>query len=418
MGKDARGMAEAGACGMKLSIVTPWYGPTAQGDNNLLPDFAAAVAGAEVVVVDNATPPETAAALFDTAGAHGWVYLRNETNAGFAGGNNQGYAAATGDIIIFLNSDIAAPPQFLDAIAHDVRDGALYGPSLQAQLVAGRWLPYLEGWCVAATRATWERLRWLDTLPGDKRGPWDADAYPGPYWEDNDLCLRAAEAGVSLIQTTWPIHHKGGRSTPGLARNAATLERNRATFAARALAAFDALPDVPMSAARMRYLRECQTASDIQHHLPLLHSTAHGRVVEIGTRSGVSTSALLAGVEQRGGRLVSIDIDDCSAHFAGHPLWSFVQADSTDARTVALLQEADALPADVLLLDSLHTYEHLTAELNLWAPHVQPGGVILVHDPETFPGVRRAIVEFCEARGWPVTFVLPCNGMARIEVPE
>src|SRR5687767_5951254 len=116
----------------RLSVVTPWHGPTAQGDNNLLPDFAAAVAGAEVVVVDNATPPETAAALFDTAGAQGWAYLRNETNAGFAGGNNQGYAAATGDVIIFLNSDIAAPPQFLDAVAHDVGHGALYGPSLQA----------------------------------------------------------------------------------------------------------------------------------------------------------------------------------------------------------------------------------------------------------------------------------------------
>jgi predicted O-methyltransferase YrrM len=400
----------------KISIVTPWYGPTA----DLLPDYAAAVAGAEVVVVDNATPPETAAALADVAGAQGWTYLRNETNAGFAGGNNQGYAAASGDIIIFLNSDIAAPPQFLDAVAHDVKDGALYGPSLQAQLVAGRWLPYLEGWCVAATRATWGQIADVLFLHGQAHhlGPWDHDAYPGPYWEDNDLCLRAALAGVELVQTTWPIHHKGGRSTPGLARNAATLERNRATFAARALAAFDSLAPAPMSAARARYLRELATQSDIQHHLPLLHAHAHGRVVEIGTRSGVSTSALLAGVEARGGRLVSIDIDDCSSHFHGHPLWAFVQADSTDPRTVRLLQEADALPADVILLDSLHTYEHVTAELILWAPHVQPGGVILVHDPETFPGVRRAVVEFCEARGWPVTFVLPCNGMARIEVPH
>lgn len=37
---------------------------------------------------------------------------------------------------------------------------------------------------------------------------------------------------------------------------------------------------------------------------------------------------------------------------------------------------------------------------------------------ETFPGVRRAVTEFCAARGWPVTFVLPCNGMAVIEVPK
>ncbi len=398
---------------MKISIITPWYGPTA----DLLPDYAAAVAGAEVVVVDNATPPETAAALLDVAGANGWAYLRNDTNAGFAGGNNQGYAVSSGDVIIFLNSDIAAPPQFLDAVAADVRDGALYGPSLQAQLVAGRWLPYLEGWCVAATRATWERLVMMSADVPINGGPWDEWHFPGPYWEDNDLCLRAALAGISLVQTTWPIHHKGGRSTPGLARNAESLERNRATFSARALAAFEALPAAPPSPARARFLREVATQSDIQHHLPLLHASAHGRVVECGTRGGVSTAALLAGVEARGGRLVSIDIDDCSGHFAGHPLWAFVQGSSVDARTVRLLQEADALPADVLFLDTLHTYEHVSAELSLWADHVVPGGVILIHDPETFPGVRRAIMEFCEGRGWPVTFVLPCNGMARIEVP-
>lgn len=399
---------------MKISIVTPWYGPT----HDLIADYAPATAGAEVVVVDNATPAETAAALADVSGAQGWRYLRNEHNAGFAGGNNQGYAAASGDVVIFLNSDIVAPPQFLDAVAADVKDGALYGPSLQAQLVAGRWLPYLEGWCIAATRATWRRLMIVeDEEAWQTTGPWDSVSYPGPYWEDNDLCLRAALAGVELVQTTWPIHHKGGRSTPGLARNAQSLERNRATFAARAMAALDGLPVAPMSAARARYLRELQTQSDIQHHLPLLHAHAHGRTVEVGTRGGVSTAALLGGVELRGGRLVSIDIDDCSGHFAGHPLWAFVQADSTDPRTVRLLQEADALPADVLFLDSLHTYEHVSAELALWGDQVVPGGVILVHDPETFPGVRRAVVEFCEARGWPVAFVLPCNGMARIEVP-
>jgi cephalosporin hydroxylase len=95
-----------------------------------------------------------------------------------------------------------------------------------------------------------------------------------------------------------------------------------------------------------------------------------------------------------------------------------VRGSSTDPATVALLTEADALPCDVLFIDTIHTYDQVTAELALWADHVRPGGVILMHDPETFPGVRRAITEFCAARSWHVTFVLPNNGMARIEVPE
>jgi hypothetical protein len=64
-------------------------------------------------------------------------------------------------------------------------------------------------------------------------GPWDAHAYPGPYWEDNDICLRALAQDIALIQTQWPIQHKGGRSAGPLVTHGDTFERNRATFAAR-----------------------------------------------------------------------------------------------------------------------------------------------------------------------------------------
>jgi hypothetical protein len=40
-----------------------------------------------------------------------------------------------------------------------------------------------------------------------------------------------------------------------------------------------------------------------------------------------------------------------------------------------------------------------------------------MHDPETFPGVRRAAQEYAAAHGWEITIVLPCNGMAVIERP-
>jgi predicted O-methyltransferase YrrM len=387
----------------KISVVTPWYGDTAE----LLADFRSAVRGAEVIVIDNATPPATAAALADVAGAEGWVYQRNEQNAGFAGGNNQGYARATGDVIIFLNSDIAAPPEFLRAVAADVKDGALYGPALQAQLVGGRWLPYLEGWCVAATRATWRKL---GTIEDGIRGPWDQDAFPGPYWEDNDLCFRAALAGVSLIQTAWPIQHKGGRSAGGLERHRESLERNRATFSERVLT--QAVPAPTPSTGR--YLAELQRDSDIRHHLPLLASLARGNVVELGTRGGASTIALLAGVERRGGRLLSIDIEDCSAVARGHPLWAFLQGSSTDERTVETA--AEWWPIDLLFIDTLHELAHVTSELTLWEPHVAPGGTICLHDPETFPGVRRAIDDYTRGRAdLQVVYVLPNNGMAVIE---
>ena len=396
---------------MTIYVITPWYGDTYQ----LIEAYARAVAGAAVVAVDNATPEATAEALK----AMPWHVLRLTENAGFAGGNNIGYHAIFGeaqpsDVVVFLNSDVALPEQgdFIASVAHDVKHGALYGPSLQAQLVAGRFLPYLEGWCIAATVQTWEQIAYDYQL-----GPWDADGFPGPYWEDNDLCLRALSAGVSLVQTNWPIVHLGGRSAGSLSKWAASFERNRAMFSMVAKNLLPA-PRERVGVAEATYRTNVQQQTDIRHHLPLLRSLGEGLVVECGVRSGQSTSALLAGVEQFGGMLVRIDTVDSSHLFRDHPRWSFLQGDSTSSETVAVLRTELQQPINTLLLDTLHTYEHVTAELELWHPEVAPGGHIVVHDTESFPGVRRAVEEFCTRKGWSHTIVLPDNGMAVIEVPS
>lgn len=212
-----------------ISIITPFHGGL-----DLLPDYEHATIGAQLIIIDNASDALTADALATLPPDRGMV-LRNAANTGFSAANNQGYVKATGDIIIFLNSDVAGDPAWLSFVADDVRDGALYGPSLQQQLVYGRWLPYLEGWCIAATRATWDELCWpmVNHHETTRSGPWDEHAYPGVFWEDNDLCYRAMDAGIGLIQTQWPIQHKGGRTTGPIGRHGASYEANRATFAAR-----------------------------------------------------------------------------------------------------------------------------------------------------------------------------------------
>jgi GT2 family glycosyltransferase len=213
-----------------LSIITPWYGPNSVA---LMADYYAAVQGAQVITVDNASEHAIAQQLSAMTTELGGEYIRNNTNVGFAAANNQGYARATSDIVIFLNSDIAAPAGWLNAVAADVKPGALYGPSLAQQLIYGMWLPYLEGWCIAATRETWEKTIPFPMIRKLPQGPWDAGAYPMPYWEDNDLCLRAHQADISLIHTAWPVQHKGGASAGALIKHGASFERNRATFAER-----------------------------------------------------------------------------------------------------------------------------------------------------------------------------------------
>jgi glycosyltransferase involved in cell wall biosynthesis len=210
----------------KISIVSPF-----KNGIDLLPDYIAATLGAELILIDNGSDPETAGALAELPPDRG-VVIRNEANLGFAAANNQGYAKATGDVIIFLNSDIAGDPAWLKLVADDVKDGALYGPSLGVQLVYGLRIPYIEGWCIAATQATWERLANNSSVDAHA-GPWDAECYPGPYWEDNDLCLRALQQDTALIPTQWPIQHKGGRTAGALSKHGQTFEQNRATFVKR-----------------------------------------------------------------------------------------------------------------------------------------------------------------------------------------
>jgi hypothetical protein len=131
--------------------------------------------------------------------------------------------------------------------------------------------------------------------------------------------------------------------------------------------------------------------TDMWKHMPVLRKHARGNVVELGTRYGVSTSALLAGVEAHGGHVWSVDTEDCSHLFAGHPLWTFRQQESTNT---------DGLPddIDVLLVDTIHTYEQVMAELELWFPRLNPGGMVFGHDTEDINGeptpVRQAFLDF------------------------
>lgn len=163
-------------------------------------------------------------------------------------------------------------------------------------------------------------------------------------------------------------------------------------------------------AALERYQYWLEHWSDVQTHLPTLFEAACGNVLELGVRAGVSTSALLAGVEAHGGHVWSVDRDDCSPVFAGHPQWTFIQADSLDSATIegGVWQGSApvALPEyyDLLFIDTEHTEERTIAELRTWGPRAK---LIMLHDTDdssTYPGVRNAMAAYCEDTGRKATF--------------
>jgi hypothetical protein len=158
------------------------------------------------------------------------------------------------------------------------------------------------------------------------------------------------------------------------------------------------------------YERRRTEKSDIRRHLPRLREAAHGTVLELGVRGGNSTAALLAGVETRGGILWSVDVDSsCGDVFAGHPQWRFVCASSLDEATIHDAGLGEHI--DVLFVDTLHTFDHVKAELETWVPKVRTGGRILVHDVESFPEVWSAVEVFARERGMTSERVYRSSGL-------
>src|SRR3954453_889597 len=207
----------------------------------------------ELVLVDNASPDDIPQ-LFDRWRDRATV-VSIDHNANYAGGNNEGAAAARGEVLVLMNNDMEAIPGSLEALVETARrpgvgiaglrllypDGTLQhggvgffsvrgGPPIPYHLFhhqAGD-LPYaaceleldvVTAACMAMPRSLFERL-----------GGFDERFVNG--WEDTDLCLRARMAGEGVVYRgdLVMIHHEGasrGRAqTPqGLANMQAFFDR-------------------------------------------------------------------------------------------------------------------------------------------------------------------------------------------------
>jgi predicted O-methyltransferase YrrM len=172
------------------------------------------------------------------------------------------------------------------------------------------------------------------------------------------------------------------------------------------------------------YHQLCLQPSDIYLHLPrmvaLVEETNAQHVIELGTRTGVSTIAWLYALEKTGGRLTSIDID-LRPPIGVHDHWTFIQGDDCDPAIVSALQ-----PADIVFIDTSHLYDHTVRELNLYRWLVKPGGVICLHDtelpiPEGAPPrplypVKTAVTEFVAENGYDWINIPECWGFGIVKV--
>ena len=206
----------------------------------------------ELVVVENGSTDGSAKYLSELAARDRRVrVIANDDNAGFPAACNQGLALARGEFLVLLNSDTMVPPGWLRRLLAPVEREplALTGPVTnrignEAE-VATRYetwgdflrearrrgdshrgktfeIPTLTMFCLAMSRAAYERLGALDVQ------------YGVGTLEDDDYSMRAREAGCRLLCVEDAlVHHFGEASFGKLFGNGEygrAIDRNRRRF--------------------------------------------------------------------------------------------------------------------------------------------------------------------------------------------
>lgn len=106
-------------------------------------------------------------------------------------------------------------------------------------------------------------------------------------------------------------------------------------------------------------------------------------ILELGTRDGVSTRVFLEVCRQSGGRVVSVDIENCD-HVAIDPNWQFVQSDSRDADRIIELAPILKKGIDILLIDTVHERRHVAEEIAVWYSYLNQGAMVFIDDVDPF----------------------------------
>jgi cephalosporin hydroxylase len=135
-------------------------------------------------------------------------------------------------------------------------------------------------------------------------------------------------------------------------------------------------------------------------------------IVECGTHAGGSACIWAMVLEQvhPPGRVITIDITDMpvkESGVQGLPIWKgrvdFLLGSSTDPKVVEEVTRRVKGKKVMVILDSLHTKDHVLAELHAYAPLVSVGSYLTVQDtnvnghpvwPEHGPGPWEAVEAF------------------------
>jgi len=175
-------------------------------------------ANIEIIIVDNASRDGSQEFLMDWAASNkNCKLILNEKNRGFAAGNNQGLAAATGDYLVILNNDTYVTPGWVRTLLQHLRrdktigligpvtnnigneakidityndmDDMLIKSAAYTRRHIGETYPLRTAafFCVMMSREVFEQV-----------GPLD-EAFGRGFFEDDDYCRRIEKIGLRIV---------------------------------------------------------------------------------------------------------------------------------------------------------------------------------------------------------------------------
>lgn len=162
------------------------------------------------------------------------------------------------------------------------------------------------------------------------------------------------------------------------------------------------------------FKKRIESDEDIGNFLPLLHDKvldySEPEILEFGTWKGSSTLAFLNAIKEVGGHLTSVD----NRHY------KIRETLKNNKNVTFIIQDSRTFESskkyDIILVDTIHSYEQVKAECEVIKTLIKPGTLIFFHDTIFKFVITAAIDEFIERTDCIVTKHTEGKGMWEVEI--
>ena len=198
---------------------------------------------AEIIVVDDASTDDSVNLLkrkFPQT-----RLILHKTNRGFVSSVNDGVGAASGELVCLLNTDVVPSLDFLQKVLPHLKNEKIFGVSLNERGANWTWTKgiFRDGYISYERGPKDSRVHetfWVSGGSGVFRkslwvslGGMDEKIFSPFYWEDLDICYRAAKRGYRVVwEPGAEVEHKHESTMDRLSQGyvARIKERNHLLF--------------------------------------------------------------------------------------------------------------------------------------------------------------------------------------------